>query len=191
MVRKTKRMTSRLKGREPALSKGAKKAATADPEIVRVGLPHVPANYGLKERNQYLPWKYARRRLERSRNYWVCTSRPDGRPHSMPVWGHWIEDVLYFGTGRSSRKGKNLAQNPSVSVHLESGDDVVILEGCVFEVRDRATLRKLDAAYRKKYNMPLNTDPDTVVYAVRPRVMMAWTEKNFVNDATRWELPRA
>lgn len=190
MATKTKRTKSRLKRLLPPVSIGAKKAATPDPEIVSVGLPRMPADYGLKERSQYLPWEHARQRLERSRNYWVCTSRPDGRPHSMPVWGHWIEDVLYFGTGRSSRKGKNLAQNPSVSVHLESGDDAVILEGRVSEVSDRAMLHKLDSAYRKKYKVPLNTDPDTVVYAVRPRVVMAWTEKNFPNDATRWELPK-
>lgn len=189
MAKKTKRTMSRLTKREPTVAKAANK--TSDPAIVSVGLPHMPADYGLKERNTYLPWEHVRKRMERSRNYWICTSRPDGRPHSIPVWGHWIEDVLYFGTGRSSRKGKNLAQNPFVSVHLESGNDAVILEGCVCEVSDRPTLHKLDAAYRRKYKMPLNTDPDTVVYAVRPQVVVAWTEKNFANDATRWELSKA
>lgn len=183
--------TNRTKGRRGRVrSSGRKqpKIASAAPEMASIGLPRMPANYGLKDRKDFLPWEHARQRLERSRNYWICSSRSDGRPHAMPVWGHWIEDVLYFGTGRSSRKGKNLARNPAVSVHLESGDDAVIVEGKVSEVSDRATLEKVDAAYRKKYKMPLNTDPDTVLYAVRPRVVMAWTEKNFLNDATRWEL---
>ena len=70
----------------------------------------------------------------RSRSYWICTARPDGRPHSIPVWGMWVDGALYFGTARDARKAKNIAHNPAVSVHLESGDDVVILEGKASEI---------------------------------------------------------
>jgi len=78
-----------------------------------------------------------------------------------------------------------------VSVHLESGDDVVIVEGSVEEVResDKVTMRKLDSASKAKYKMPLMTIPgESVIYAVRPRVVLAWTERGFPKDATRWEL---
>jgi nitroimidazol reductase NimA-like FMN-containing flavoprotein (pyridoxamine 5'-phosphate oxidase superfamily) len=80
----------------------------------------------------------------------------NGRPHSIPVWGFWIDGAFYFGTARSSRKARNLAQNPAASVHLDSGDDGVILEGTVVEVshNERAMLKKLDAAARAKYKMP-------------------------------------
>ena len=155
--------------------------------LIRVGLPQVPAVYGLKPRKNYLPWSHAEKRLARSRNYWICTSRPDGRPHSMPVWGCWTEGALYFGTGRFTRKGKNLARNKAVSIHLESGDDVVILEGNALEVNDQIMLKKLAAAYRAKYNSPLLMTPESAVYCVCPRVAWAWTEKNYPNDATRWE----
>lgn len=156
--------------------------------FVNVGLPLVPALYGLKPRKQYLPWSHAEERLTRSRNYWICTARPDGRPHSIPVWGFWADGGFYFGTARSSRKGKNLAYKSAISVHLESGDDVVILEGSAVEVSDKATLKKLNALSRKKYKMPLTTIPgETVLYCVRPCVVLAWTEKDFPNNATRWE----
>lgn len=159
-----------------------------EPNAVKVGLPHVPALYGLQPRKQYLPWSHAEERLARSRNYWICTSRPDGRPHSIPVWGFWIDGALYFGTAATSRKGKNLAKNPAVSVHLESGDDVVILEGTAVAVNDPSTLKKIDAASKQKYNMPLMTIPgETVIYCVRPRVALAWREKDFPQSATRWE----
>jgi nitroimidazol reductase NimA-like FMN-containing flavoprotein (pyridoxamine 5'-phosphate oxidase superfamily) len=162
------------------------------PEFLSVGLPHVPALYGLKPREKYLPWRHAEERLTRSHNYWICTARPDGRPHSIPVWGFWADGAFYFGTGRSSRKGKNLAHNSAVSVHLESGDDVVILEGDAVEVSDKATFKKLDPLSRKKYKMPVTTIPgETVLYCVRPRVVLAWTEKGFPKDATRWELASA
>ncbi len=156
----------------------------------QAGLPRVPALYGLKPRTQYLPWRHAEQRLERSRNYWICTTRPDGRPHAMPVWGAWLDGAFYFGTALSSRKGRNLARQPAVSVHLESGDDVVILEGEAVEVADNKTIAKIDAAYRKKYQTPLLTIPgETALYRVRPRAALAWTEKNFPNDATRWQFP--
>jgi Pyridoxamine 5'-phosphate oxidase len=158
------------------------------PNWVSVGLPHVPELYGIKPRKQYLPWSHAEERLERSRNYWICTARPDGRPHSIPVWGFWIDSALFFGTARSSRKARNLVHNSAVSVHLESGDDVVILEGTATEISDPATLKKIDGASQTKYKMPLTTLPgETVLYCVRPRVALAWTEKDFPKTATRWE----
>jgi hypothetical protein len=134
-----------------------------------------------------LPWSHAQERLTRSRNYWICTARPDGRPHSIPVWGSGSRTLLYFGTARSTRKARNLARQPAVSVHLESGDDVVILEGNAVEVSDKPTLKKLDEASRTKYKMPLLLIPGgSVIYRVRPRVALAWTENDFPNDATRW-----
>jgi hypothetical protein len=161
----------------------------AQPAGCLVGLPHIPADYGLKARKQYLPFSHAEQRLTKSRNYWICTARPDGRPHSIPVWGFWIDGALYFGTGRSSRKARNLAHNAAVSIHLDSGDDVVILEGTVVEIdlSDKSQLKKLDAASRAKYKMPMVVGPENVLYSVRPRVVLAWTEKDFPNNATRWQ----
>jgi hypothetical protein len=171
-----------------APKKPAPKKQATNPADCSVGLPHVPPIYGLKPRKQYLPFSHAEERLAQSRNYWICTSRPDGRPHSIPVWGFWIDGALYFGTARSSRKARNLTQNAAVSIHLDSGDDVVILEGTAVEVdlTDKPTFKKLDAVSRAKYKMPLMVMPESVLYAVRPRVVLAWTEKNFPNNATRW-----
>jgi general stress protein 26 len=162
---------------------------SADPAGCRAGLPNVPPIYGLKPRAQYLPFSHAEQRLANSRNYWICSSRPDGRPHSIPVWGFWLDGALYFGTARASRKARNLAQNAAVSIHLESGNDVVILEGTAAEVdlNDKARIGPLDAASRAKYKMPLRGTPETVLYSVRPRVVLAWTEKDFPHNATRWQ----
>lgn len=160
-----------------------------NPADCLVGLPHIPSTYGLKPRKNYLPFSHAEERLLKSRNYWICTARPDGRPHSIPVWGFWIDGALYFGTGRDSRKARNLAHNAAVSIHLDSGDDVVILEGTAVEVdlTDKSQLKKLDAASHAKYKMPMVVGPENVLYSVRPRVVLAWTEKDFPNNATRWQ----
>jgi len=176
-----------------APKKAATKKPTADPAGSSVGLPHIPSNYGLKPRKHYLPFSHAEDRLTKSRNYWICTARPDGRPHSIPVWGFWIDGALYFGTGRSSRKARNLAHNPAVSIHLDSGDDVVILEGTAVEIElsNKSQLKKLDAASRAKYKMPMVVGPENVLFSVRPRVVLAWTEKDFPNNATRWQFDTA
>jgi len=177
-----------------AVKKSAKKTSTTTPltnasnPTYTVSRPDVPAMYGLKG-TRHLPFSHAETRLANSRNYWICTARPDGRPHSIPVWGFFLDGVLYFGTARTSRKARNLAHNPALSVHLESGDDAIILEGTAVEVdlTDQSTLKKLDAASRAKYNMPLMVVPEGVFYAVRPHTILAWTEKDFPNNATRWK----
>jgi hypothetical protein len=171
-------------------ARSPKKSATEpDPPNCRVGLPHVPSDYGLKPRRQYLPFSHAEKRLTKSRNYWICTTRPDGRPHSIPVWGFWMDGAVYFGTGRETRKARNLAHNFAISIHLDSGDDVVILEGNAVEVdlNDKQVFKKLDAASRSKYKMPLVIMPGSVIYSVRPRIVLAWTERDFPKTATRWE----
>lgn len=177
------------------MARAKKKAHPAGAKIpgCTIGLPDVPPLYGMKTPHKYLPFSYAEERLAKSRNYWICTVRPDGRPHSIPVWGFWLEGALYFGTARSTRKARNLSNNPALSVHLESGEDVIILEGKAIEVdlQDKPALKKLDAASRAKYNMPLMVVPESVLYSIRPRVVLAWTEKDFPTNATKWLFDKA
>ena len=164
-----------------------KSPAFGAPPNATVSVPHMPAMYGAKKRDTFLPWNHVEERLVHSRNYWICTSRRDSRPHSAPVWGFWHEGALYFGTHRETLKAKNIRHSPHVSVHLESGDDVVILEGEAEEVDQKTLARQLDAASRKKYGMPMMVIPESVAFRVRPRVVLAWTEKEFPNNSTRCE----
>ena len=47
-----------------------------------------PSAYGFPTSDaQLLPWAYAEQRLVAARNYWLATTRPDGRPHVSPAWG--------------------------------------------------------------------------------------------------------
>jgi PPOX class probable F420-dependent enzyme len=128
--------------------------------------------------------------MAKSRNYWICSTKPDGKPHASPVWGVWMDGTLYFSCSRQSRKGRNLAANPEVAVHLESGDDAVMLEGRVAEVTDKEELTRMVEVYGAKYP-PFKPDPEAdpgnVYFAVRPRVAFAWQEKDFPHTATRWK----
>ena len=158
--------------------RGASEAVATRPEM---------PGYGVRSRGEgMLAWGWVEERMGGARNYWVATTRPDGRPHVAPVWGVWVDGTLYFGTGRRSRKGRNLAANPSVVVHLESGDDVVIIEGVAEAVADRTTVAAIDAAYREKYGMGAGEDDGAAWYALRPSAAFAWLERDFPNTATRW-----
>jgi PPOX class probable F420-dependent enzyme len=136
-------------------------------------------------------WSKATDLLAPARNYWVGSTRPDGRPHAMPVWGIWQDDTLYFSTGRNSRKARNLAANPAVVVHLESGDEVVILEGEIEEVHDQPILDRFTDAYDVKYQFrPNTTDPTQLVYRLRPHTAFTWSEKDYPQSALRWDFAR-
>jgi len=129
-----------------------------------------------------LPWSHVVERLEKSRNFWIGTVGPDGCPHTMPTWGVWVEDTLYFGGGPNTRWSRNLAENPNVAVHLESGDDVVILEGTVGRITSANDPRmtRIDDAYEAKYQMRHGIP----VWSLRPKKVFAWTQ--FPTTMTRW-----
>jgi hypothetical protein len=132
-----------------------------------------------------LPWAWADERLRASRNYWIGSTRSDGSPHAVPVWGVWFGDAVCFGTSRSSRKGRNLARDPRCVVHLESGDDVVILEG---EVEEVALDDRLAGVYEAKYDYrpePPGSEGEAW-YRLRPRIAYAWQERDFPRSATRF-----
>ena len=125
-----------------------------------------------------------------ARNYWVCSTRPDGRPHAAPVWGLWLDAALYFSTDSHSVKGLNLAARPDVAIHLESGDEVVMLEGRVELVTARDELRLFVDAYNTKYQFRPNVEDTSgsgVHYRVKLAKVLAWQEKDFPASATRWQ----
>jgi nitroimidazol reductase NimA-like FMN-containing flavoprotein (pyridoxamine 5'-phosphate oxidase superfamily) len=155
--------------------------------------PRMPAAYGMgaatSAPGERLTWERAKELLAASRNYWVCTTRPDGRPHAMPVWGIWLDGSLYFSTGRDSRKALNLATNANAVVHTESGDEAVIVEGTAEEVRDVSIMEQVLSAYEKKYGLrPDLSALDSVFYVVKPRVVFGWLEPDFPESATRWRI---
>ena len=164
--------------------------------------PHIPASYGFSSATRHTPpdWESIAEQLRASRNYWICSVSPDGYPHALPVWGVWVENHLYFVTKRASRKGRNLLSNPRVAIHLESGDDCVILEGAVDVVTDSAAIARADDAYAAKYqdaetgepfHLPDDPSGGNVVFVLRPRVAFTWMEHNFVSSSFRWTFAAA
>lgn len=149
--------------------------------------PQMPTSYGVSGSAGMLDWAWAKERLQGAHNYWVITVRADARPHAVPVWGLWYEGAFYFGTDRSSVKARNAIANPAITIHLESGQEVVIVEGRAAEFTDAATIKKLNQEYKTKYGLRLTDAPGALIlFAVRPRAVLAWREQDFNQSATRW-----
>src|SRR5437764_11264107 len=119
--------------------KAKSKSKTKLPKSTR---PHIPG-YGLpKSKKGLLAWKWAEDRLKKSREYWIATTRPDGRPHVMVIWALWFDGALYFSTGSTSRKARNLAKNPHCTICADNAAEAVIVEGKVLAERNGATIRE-------------------------------------------------
>jgi PPOX class probable F420-dependent enzyme len=139
----------------------------------------------------FVPWSWADRQLRAMRSIWVSTTRPDSRPHAVPVWFTWDGRTLYFSTGGRAQKARNIRHEPWVVIHAGDGDDVIILEGLAEVVTDDAELHTVDAARAEKYVSPRTgardtiLTPATVVYRVVVQRVMAWEYGNMASR-TDW-----
>jgi len=138
-------------------------------------------------------WPEVAARLAAARNYWLSTTMPGGAPHAAPVWGVVIGDTLYLYGERRTRKARNLAADPRLVVHLESGDDVVIVRGTAEDLGTPAQVPHVVIALAAKYASPADRQylPDAdpgfdVVYAVRPQSAMMWRLPDYEASQRRW-----
>lgn len=166
---------------------GTEAEATGDDGWIR-DRPYIPG-FGVPDNNDgMLDLNEIRARLATTKNYWIVSVSEDGKPHSVPVWAAFVDDVLYFGCG--PRTARNLSGQPHCSVHLESGSEVVVLEGAVRRVKGpaQALSQAIDDQYGEKYNWrPSSRGDDPVAegwFALAPQKILAWT--TFPDDATRW-----
>jgi hypothetical protein len=145
--------------------------------------------YGVPEDAEgLLPWAWARERLERSHNYWLATTNPDGTPHVMPVWGIWRDDRFLFGTAPNSRKAKNFRRQPGCTVTTESAAEAVIVNGTVAEFGEPDRVADFIARCNAKYPTPID-ESYAPFYELVPATAFGFieTDDQFARTATRWE----
>jgi hypothetical protein len=165
---------------------------TKTPIAPKASRPYMPG-YGLpKDKKGLLPWKWADDRLKKSHNYWIVTSRADGRAHLMIVWGLWLDGVFLFSTGRQSRKARNLTKRSDCIIATEEADEAVILEGVAKETPDIALRRRFIRICEKKYKFDMSSFEKDIltlkepIYLVRPKLAFGLAEKKTLKAATRW-----
>ena len=162
---------------------------TKEPRQDRAPAAHpidAPAVYPFPtSREGLMPWSRAAEQLIGARNYWLATVRPDGRPHVAPLWGAWMDDAFFFQGAPTSRWARNLAANPAASVHLESGTDVVIVEGVVaYLTTDDDLAARLIEAWREKYGRMEPKPATDGLYRLLPHTARGWSEG--LQTAARW-----
>ena len=190
-AKKTKPKKTTAKKMTPARTAAEGLAPKAEPKQKNLDI------YGAKP----LPWSRALKQLEASTagTYWLATTRPDGRPHVAAVGALWVDGKIYFVTGAHTRKGRNLAANPSCvfSVSLTGID--LVLEGIAIRITDRPTLLRLAQRYAAQgwpasvenqaitaeYSAPSAGPPPWNLYVLRPTMAfgVATTDPS---GATRW-----
>ncbi|HEY7431194.1 MAG TPA: pyridoxamine 5'-phosphate oxidase family protein [Streptosporangiaceae bacterium] len=144
-------------------------------------------------RGNTVSWPEVAARLAPARNYWLCTTTPSGAPHAAPVWGVVVGGDLYLYTERRTVKARNLAADPRAVVHLESGDDVVIVRGALEDLGTPAQAGHIVTALSAKYTepgdrpyLPANDPAFDVVYVLRPRSARMWRLPGFEGSQRGW-----
>ncbi|MCB9111825.1 MAG: pyridoxamine 5'-phosphate oxidase family protein [Anaerolineales bacterium] len=136
-------------------------------------------------------WEHVEKRLTESINYWMCSVYPDGRPHVVPRWGVYLDGRFYYDGSPETRHARNIVKNPNVTLHLESGNDVVIMEGTSRPASkpDPELAQRLSAAFIVKYESDgYAPKPDQWdeggLYVFTPRQCLAWT--TFFENPTKF-----
>lgn len=160
-----------------------------------VDRPRIPG-YGVPDSTDgTLPWSWARERLDRALVYWLATTGPDGAPHLVPIWGAWVGDRWYV-EGGPTRWQRNLRANPNLAIHVEFGDEVVVVEGTARELVAPASplsdaILAGYAKYRdtKGYEASASHWVEGGLWELRPVRAFAWSA--FPSDATRFRFETA
>lgn len=144
----------------------------------------LPPGYGAPSR--LLAWEVVVARLEEAPHYWLGTVRPNGRPHTVPLDGLWLDGRWYFGGSDQAVKHRNLLANRNATLHLEDAGAAVIVEGeCLWLAPDTATAEGLAKGSKAKYGYgPPPSAYAEGLWCLHPARVLAWTD--LPTDATRF-----
>jgi len=131
--------------------------------------------------------------LAPARTYWLGTSNLDGSPHATPVWGIVLDDRFYIYSERTTLKSRNLAQDCRAVIHLESGEEVVIVHGTFDDLGPLGELPEVIEALSSKYDavedaqyLPSHDESFDVLYLLRPEKALLWSLADYDNTQQRW-----
>jgi len=148
--------------------------------------PQFPDGYGVPESDEgLLAWEEVNDWLAETKVFWIATTRPDGKPHAIPIWGAWVGNCFYFDGSPETRWARNIATNPGIVVHIEKGDVAVMVEGSVEGmIPDPAVHKKIRESYGARYDYV--PEEGGLMYKATPSKVFAWAE--FPKSVTRFRL---
>lgn len=125
--------------------------------------------FGKESDADVLSWSWADEQLTTAGTYWVVATGT-GHPHPRPVWGVWHDHALHLSIG-SLVVARQVADEPDITVHLDSGTDVVLIEGRAAGATDDP---EIIAAYDTKYDWHYTVDEYGPLTVLRPNTVLAW-----------------
>ncbi len=134
-----------------------------------MAVPSTLRLYGAESPHVALPWALVAERLATAGTYWV-TAVTSGHPHPRPVWGWWDGELLHLSIGTPATR-RAIEDDPRLTVHLDSGTDVVIVEG---RVTGRTVAPEVVAGYDAKYDHRYDVDTYGPLTTVTPETVLAW-----------------
>jgi hypothetical protein len=156
----------------------------------KISRPTFPKGY-VDNPASSLTWDWVAEQLTEAKHYWLASVRPNGRPHVVPRWGAFMDNKLYYDGSPETRHARNLLGNPNVSLHLESGEKAIILEGMSqpADKPDPEFAKRLAKAISDKYTaLGYSPEPNQWdeggLYIFTPRQCIAWSK--FTDDPTKF-----
>jgi PPOX class probable F420-dependent enzyme len=128
---------------------------------------------------------HVEQRLREEPIVWFTTVRPDGRPHTVPVWFLWDGETFLIFSQPGNLKIRNLQRNPHITLALDGtnqGGDVVTVEGEA-ELLSEPSRNILVPAFGEKYASMIKTmgvDTERLVedysqpIRIKPTKFIAW-----------------
>jgi Pyridoxamine 5'-phosphate oxidase len=142
-----------------------------------------PPGYGRATRT--LRWAAVEAQLEEAKVYWFASTRPDGRPHVVPLDGIWVDDLWYYGGADETVHRRNVDANPLAALHLPDPGRAVIVEGEVRRTkRTKQEAARLAEIANAKYGYGSPASDYENAFALHPTKAIAWD--TFPKDATRF-----
>jgi PPOX class probable F420-dependent enzyme len=120
-------------------------------------------------------------RLREEKLAWLTTVRRDGMPQPTPVWFLWRDGRFLIYSQPEARKIRNIANNPRVSINLNSdpwGNRVVVITGMASVDANAAPANEIPA-YLEKYRegiLQIEMTPESMAkeYSSAIYVTPAW-----------------
>lgn len=111
------------------------------------------------------------------------------QPHNVPVWFHWDGESLYISAFQSTRKLKEVQQNPFIAVIIDlqeavDGAQAVLMEGKAEVVLTSNMVQEMSRLIYTKYMGPEGVkapapqswivDPENAIIKLTPARIYTW-----------------
>ena len=157
--------------------------------MAKITRPKFPKGY-VDNPISEVPWEYIEEKLTHAKHYWMCSVRPNGRPHVVPRWAVYLDGRLYYDGSPETRHARNIAETPNVTVNLEDGQKAIILEGTSVAAPkpNPEFAQRLVTAFRKYaddgYSPEATQWDEGGLFVFTPRQCIAWT--TFFENPTKF-----